>query len=248
MWDGGWVSQTVSDVFETLRVAFGRRSSVRAENGSGRERAPPRAPREIIAKPLKHASRTRFRVYSRGVGRCPRGYERRALPPRAFGRAYIPRDTSATASTKLVLRVRSPSRVSFFARRVRRGEDVCRALTRTSTSRGCRRGTRASCGRFGAPAGPRSARGGRRCGIGGTVGAKRGMRVSDRTGMRRTKLREREKNDEGEGVRGRLGGARPDDETRPHRRRTLPMDPEGNHARRQRLDDEARTPPGTVRP
>jgi hypothetical protein len=26
------------------------------------------------------------------------------------------------------------------------------------------------------------------------------------------------------------------------------MDPEGNHARRQRLDDEARTPPGTVRP
>lgn len=74
------------------------------------------------------------------------------------------------------------------------------------------------------------------------------MRVSDRTGMRRTKLREREKNDEGEGVRGRLGGARPGDETRPHRRRTLPMDPEGNHARRQRLDDEARTPPGTVRP
>ena len=188
MWDGGWVCERSVTCSKRVRIAFGRRSSVRAERGGGCERAPPRPPREIIAKPLKHASRTRFRVYSRGVGRCPRGYERRALPPRAFGRAYTPRDTSATASTKLILRVRSPSRVSFFARRVRRGEDVCRARTRTSTSRGCRRGTRASCGRFGAPAGPRSARGGRRCGIGGTVGAKRGMRVSDRTGMRRNEV------------------------------------------------------------
>ena len=161
------------------------RATLSRSGGEGRRartRAPSRAARNHQAKPLKHA--TRFRVYSRGVGRCPRGYERRALPPRAFGHAYTPRDTSATASTKLVLRVRSPSRVSFFARRVRRGEDVCRARTRTSTSRGCRRGTRASCGRFGAPAGPRSARGGRRCGIGGTVGVRRGMRVSDRTGIR----------------------------------------------------------------
>ena len=152
-------------------------------------------------------------------------------------RVDIARTSRSLASPRVVLRASRSSRRKMFVLR-----------TRTWTSRGCRRGTRASCGRFGAPAGPRSARGGRRCGIGGTVGAKRGMRVSDRTGMRRTKLREREKNDEGEGVRGRLGGARPDDETRPHRRRTLPMDPEGNHARRQRLDDEARTPPGTVRP
>ena len=62
--------------------------------------------------------------------------------------------------------------------------EICflHSLTRTSIWRGCRPGTRASCGRFAAPAGHPWARGGRRCDIGGTVSGK--GRVGSATGYR----------------------------------------------------------------
>ena len=67
VWDGGWVSRTVSDVFETLRVAFGRRSSVRAGNGSPGAGGALCGPRRRNHRKIK----TRFaNTLSRVLARC----------------------------------------------------------------------------------------------------------------------------------------------------------------------------------
>jgi hypothetical protein len=187
---GGFGNASVSKGLRSdVRVAFGRLFSAFGRRGRSRARnARPLARRAKTSKPLKHAS---LSTLSRLLARCRKmcAGVRATSPshPRAGSnidpaihirdRVDIARTSRSLASPRVVLRASRSSRRKMFVLR-----------TRTWTSRGCRRGTRASCGRFGAPAGPRSARGGRRCGIGGTVGSKRGMRVSDRTGMRRNRV------------------------------------------------------------